>query len=219
MTAPESLPQGHSLDREGTRLMLLAAADAVLAEVDALTHADQATGDGDHGIGMARGFTAVTEKLAGDFHDFPTPASLLAAVGKTLMLKVGGSSGAIFGTLFLEGAKRVEGDTLDAAGFARFLTGGLEAVQKRGGAKPGDKTMVDALEPAARAAAANTHESLAACLAAAAEAAHTGMDATKHMIATLGRAKTLGDRVLGHADPGAMSLAMMLKGMSKGLRQ
>jgi dihydroxyacetone kinase-like protein len=202
------------LNLEGLRLRLLGAADAVLAEVDTLTHADQAVGDGDHGIGMERGFTAVKEKLAGEFSSI---SQMLGAVGQALMLKVGGSSGAIFGTLFSSGSKAAttaRAETLNAAAFADFLQTGLEAVQKRGNAKVGDKTMVDALAPAAEAARANASGPIDACLHAAAEAAQAGMESTKNMVATLGRAKILGDRALGHPDPGAISMALILRGMA-----
>jgi dihydroxyacetone kinase-like protein len=145
----------------------------------------------------------------------------LEAVGKTLMLKVGGSSGAIFGTLFMAGSKAVPEGPLDAEGFARFLEAGLEAVQKRGNAKPGDKTMVDALAPAAAEARAiltrNHDASLPLCVRGAAQAAWDGMERTRDMVATLGRAKTLGERSLGHPDPGAISMALLLRGMLHGM--
>lgn len=210
----------HDLhDLDGLRAALGAAADRILSEVDALTRADQAIGDGDHGIGMERGWTAVKAVLAAQAGEGPaTIPALLEGVGKALMLKVGGSSGAIFGTLFLSGAKALAegGDAapgaLDSNAFARFLEAGLEGVQKRGNAKVGDKTLVDALAPAAEAARAHAGEPLPACLDASARAAWQGMEATRDMVATLGRAKTLGERARGHEDPGALSLALMLQG-------
>jgi dihydroxyacetone kinase-like protein len=206
-----------SLDLEGVRRVLDAAADAVLAEVEALTRADQAIGDGDHGIGMERGWTAVKAALAAG--GTGTIPATLEGAGKALMLKVGGSSGAIFGTLFIAGSKALgeRGEaSLDAEGFARFLEAGLEGVQKRGNARVGDKTLVDALAPAAEAARARCGGPLDACLRAAAEAAWEGMERTRDMVATLGRAKTLGERSRGHADPGALSMALMLRGMAAG---
>jgi dihydroxyacetone kinase-like protein len=201
----------QALELEGVRRMLAAASDAVLAETETLTRADQVIGDGDHGIGMARGFTAVKARLEGECSSIP---QALGMVGQALMLNVGGSSGAIFGTMFLSGSRAVTGDTLDAAGFAAFLQAGLEAVQKRGNAKVGDKTMVDALEPAARAAQAHAASPLADCLKAAAQAAWDGMESTKPLVATLGRARTLGERAVGHPDPGAISMALLLRGMA-----
>ena len=207
-----------SLDVEGLKKALNAAADRVLAEIQTLTQADQAIGDGDHGVGMERGWTAVKVALAGDADTIP---GTLETVGKTLMLKVGGSSGAIFGTLFITGSKALQDAPLDATltseGFARFLEAGLEGVQKRGNAKVGDKTLVDALAPAATEARlkCNSGEPLGACLNAAAQAAEDGMEKTRDMIATLGRAKTLGERARGHRDPGAISMALMLRGLAE----
>ena len=201
-----------SLDLEGLKKSLLAAADRILGDIDTLTRADQAIGDGDHGIGMERGWTAVKAALAAGGSD--TLPATLETVGKTLMLKVGGSSGAIFGTLFLAGAKAVPDAPLDAEGFARFLEAGLTGVQNRGHAKVGDKTLVDALAPAAQAAREHCRDTVQDCLQAAAQAAWDGMEATRDMVATLGRAKTLGERARGHEDPGAISMALMLRGMA-----
>ena len=207
-----------SLDLEGLKKALNAAADSILAEIQTLTQADQAIGDGDHGIGMERGWTAVKTALATGGAD--TIPAMLETVGKTLMLKVGGSSGAIFGTLFIAGSKALPDGPLDAAltseSFARFLEAGLEGVQKRGSAKVGDKTLVDALAPAAMEARlkCNGGELLGACLNAAARAAEEGMEKTRDMVATLGRAKTLGERARGHLDPGAISMALMLRGFA-----
>ena len=204
-----------ALDAPGLKKALENAADRILSEVESLTRADQAIGDGDHGIGMTRGFTAVKAGLADGGATVP---AILEFTGKTLMMKVGDSSGAIFGTLFLSGAKALASSPLDAPldaeGFARFLEAGLEGVQKRGNAQVGDKTLVDALAPAAHAARAHAAGALSDCLAAAAEAARTGVESTKNMVATLGRAKTLGERSLGHPDPGAMSMAFLLEGLA-----
>ncbi len=201
-----------SLDLAGLKKVLNTAADEILAEVDALTRADQAIGDGDHGIGMERGWLAVKAALA--LNGLDTIPATLETVGKTLMLKVGGSSGVIFGTLFMAGSKAVQDAPLDAEGFACFLEAGLEGVQKRGHAKVGDKTLVDALAPAATAARARCAGSLSESLQGAAQAAWDGMEATRDMVATLGRAKTLGERARGHEDPGALSMALMLRGMA-----
>jgi dihydroxyacetone kinase-like protein len=198
-------------DAEDLKRALESAADLILSETETLTRADQAIGDGDHGIGMARGFNAVKAALPACGPGVP---AVLEAVGKALMLKVGGSSGAIFGTLFLSGSKALAGGPLDAEGFARFLEAGLEGVQKRGNAKVGDKTLVDALAPAAAAARLHAEASLRECLTAAARAAHDGMERTRDMVATLGRAKTLGERSLGHIDPGAMSMTLLLRGLA-----
>lgn len=198
------------LDVEGTRSMLLAVADKVIAGKDQLTAADRAIGDGDHGIGMARGFEATRQALE------RSPATTIAepfkAVGMAIMSKTGGAAGAVFGTWFrAAGQGAGDAETLDAALFARMLRQGLEAVQKRGGAKPGDKTMVDVLVPATEAAEANVALGLADMLDRVVEAARAGVEHTREMVATVGKAKTLGDRALGHPDPGSVSTCMIFE--------
>jgi phosphoenolpyruvate---glycerone phosphotransferase subunit DhaL len=197
---------GATLSAADLRAMLVAAAARVVASVDLLTALDQAIGDGDHGIGMRRGFAAVQEQLAVDHGE--SADVLLKGVGTTLMSKTGGAAGAVFGTFFRAGAEAVAGHALDGATFAAFLRRGAEAVMQRGGAKPGQKTMLDAAVPAADAAAAAPD--LRAALAAAAQAAEAGVEATKDMLATTGKARTLGERALGHVDPGAMTFSLIL---------
>jgi dihydroxyacetone kinase-like protein len=121
----------------------------------------------------------------------------------------------VFGTLFRAGGKALEGrDRLDADGFALFLESGLEAVMTRGGCKVGQKTMVDALAPAAAAAAASRTASLSDAVAAATTAAREGAEATRGMVATTGKARSLGERSLGHVDPGAISVTLILGAMN-----
>ena len=179
---------------------------------DLLTQADKAIGDGDHGIGMARGFEAVQQKLAAQSYE--TIGDLLKSIGATLMTSIGGAAGAIFGTFFRGGAKNLSGALLfDSASLSMMLRDGLEAVKDRGKAKPGDKTMVDALAPASVKASELISASLHEALRRVAEASKEGMEKTKEMIATLGKAKTLGERSLGHPDPGSLSTYLMLKFM------
>ena len=177
---------------------------------DLLTQADKAIGDGDHGVGMARGFEAVRQKLEGQ--DFATVGELLKAVGTVLMMSVGGAAGAVFGTLFRGGARQL-GDqhVFDSQALSLMLLDGLQAVKQRGRAKPGDKTMVDALEPAALRSEELVAVPLDESLIAVTEAARQGMERTKDMVAAVGKAKTLGERSLGHPDPGAISVYLMLK--------
>jgi phosphoenolpyruvate---glycerone phosphotransferase subunit DhaL len=189
-------------------------ADHIEANVDCLTEADQAIGDGDHGVGMVRGFTAARQKLASQPPD--TVAGVLRAVGMALLTATGGAAGAIFGTLFRGGAKRLDGAVaFDAAALALFLEDGLQAVQERGHAAVGDKTMVDALAPAAARAHELTGETLDVALAGAAEAAREGMEATAPMLAALGKARALGERACGHVDPGALSVVLILEAMAE----
>jgi len=189
--------------------MLQAVARAVIAQVDVLTDADLAIGDGDHGIGMRRGFEAVLTAL-----DTGAPAidAAFRTTGMAIMANTGGAAGAVFGTLFTAGAKALAGaDSVDADGIRRFLAGAQEGVAKRGGVTEGQKTMLDALAHAAR--AASTAPDLAACLTAAAAGAEAGVAATKSMVATTGKARSLGERSLGHPDPGAISVAIILGAM------
>lgn len=192
--------------------MLQAVAQAVIDNVDVLTNADLATGDGDHGIGMRRGFEAVTETLqaAPDL----SVEDAFKKTGMAIMSKTGGAAGAVFGTLFRGGAKAFAGhDTLDAARFGEFLTLSCAAVAKRGGVEEGAKTMLDALAPAARAVSEVQSDNLVEAFAAAETAARGGVEASKAMIATTGKARSLGERSIGHPDPGAISVSIILGAM------
>ncbi|MFC7405234.1 dihydroxyacetone kinase subunit DhaL [Georgenia alba] len=170
---------------------------------------DRAIGDGDHGENMDRGFTAVSGKLATLAPQ--TPAEVLKTVATTLMSTVGGAAGPLYGTAFLRASKAADGE-LDGAGVAAALEAAVEGIQARGKAEPGEKTMVDAWLPAARAAraAASDGAAPAAVLRAAADAAASGAQATEPMVATKGRASYLGQRSAGHRDPGAQSSALLL---------
>lgn len=200
------------MDAVTTKDMMAYVAQKMVASEPVLTKYDQAIGDGDHGIGMERGFKAVAELLASDYQ--PEDVSkLLLKIGSTMMATMGGASGAIFGTLFRSGAKSIKGaQELDAQTLAAFLAGGLQGVYDRGGAKPGDKTMIDALVAAVE-VSETLEGDLVEHLPSIADAAALGVEATKQMIATTGKAKTLGERSLGHPDPGAMSMAFILQFM------
>lgn len=185
-------------------------AENMIASKEMLTRADQAIGDGDHGIGMARGFDAVraalVEKQLNQVED------VFFTTGSCLLASIGGASGAIFGSFFLGASRSLKGsDVLDAAGFKQALTSGLEMVKKRGGAHIGDKTMVDALEPAVLAAGSYSGNSLADLSKQVYLAAQEGMQKTKTITARIGKAKTLGERTLGHADPGAISITLIFQ--------
>ena len=180
--------------------MILYVANGMLASKDRLTQADKAIGDGDHGVGMARGFEAVRKKLEGQ--EFAALDQIFNAVGMALMTSVGGAAGAVFGTLFRGGAKNLKDQSVLTAGnLSQLLLDGLQAVKERGKSKPGDKTMVDALEPAALESKNQIAAPLDTALAAVTEAARLGMEKTKDMVATVGKAKTLGERSLGYPDP------------------
>ena len=177
-----------------------------------LTDLDAAIGDADHGINMDRGMTAVIGALGSE----AAPADMSALckqVGMTLVKSVGGASGPLYGTFFLRMAGALgAGDSVDAADFAKALRAGVEGVVQRGRAEAGDKTMFDALAPALDAldAALASGSGLAAALADATVAAEKGRDATESMVARKGRASYLGQRSVGHQDPGATSAAMLI---------
>ncbi len=200
------------LTPDDVQAMLLLACERIIAAEPALSEADRNLGDGDHGLGMQRGMTAAKEKL------LAAPAESVekafASVGMAMMSSMGGASGAIFGTYFRNGGKALAGrDCLDSAGLAAFLQAGVEGVKQRGGAAVGDKTTVDAMQPAADKAAAMVNAPLSEAVAAVHEAALAGLEASKAMIAKFGRAKTLGEACLGFPDAGAMSVTVILGAM------
>jgi phosphoenolpyruvate---glycerone phosphotransferase subunit DhaL len=186
-------------------------AAAVAEHEEELTRLDSAIGDADHGANMARGMKAVVAKL--DDGAPAGPAALLKQAGMTLVSTVGGASGPLYGTFFLRMAAAAgDVDALDQAGFAEALRAGVEGVVARGKAEAGDKTMYDALAPALDALdAALGGEDTSGALHAAADAAAQGRDATTPMQARKGRASYLGERSVGHQDPGATSAALLLQ--------
>jgi dihydroxyacetone kinase-like protein len=202
------------LSAEQVRQWFMLLCPAMLDEQETLTRADQAIGDGDHGIGISRGFSAVNIKLQES--DFAALDVLVNAIGKTLLMSIGGASGAIFGSFFLGAAKPLKGRTvLDASGLADMLESGLRAVQERGKAAVGDKTIVDALKPAADRARQVQANSLEKALAEVVLAANQGLESTRNLQARFGKARPLGDRALGHVDPGALSFTLMLQHLSR----
>ena len=197
-----------------------ALADAVIANKERLTELDAVIGDADHGINMARGFEAVRGKLAA-----ANPADIggvLKMIGMTLISTVGGASGPLYGTAFMRAAAAVQGKTtIDAETAATMLNAAIGGVKDRGKAVRGEKTMLDALEPAYEAFVEqlNQGQSLLVCLEAATAAAEQGVDYTKTIIATKGRASYLGERSIGHQDAGATSSYLMLSVLTDFARQ
>jgi dihydroxyacetone kinase-like protein len=177
-----------------------------------LTELDSAIGDADHGTNMNRGMSAVEEKLDG--HNPDDIGTLLKTVGMTLVSKVGGAGGPLYGTLFMQMGAVTGGKTVLSVGeWAAAVASGLKGVQARGKAEAGDKTMVDALTPAAEVLAEAAFEgaSVPDALARAAAAAEEGMKATIPMVARKGRASYLGERSAEHQDPGATSSYLLMK--------
>jgi phosphoenolpyruvate---glycerone phosphotransferase subunit DhaL len=179
---------------------------------DELNRLDREIGDGDHGENMSRGFGSLVAALERDAPD--SPGGVLKLVAMTLISKVGGAAGPLYGTAFLRAATAVKDmGEMDADLVARALRAALDGVIARGKAERGDKTMVDALLPAVEAAeaAAGQGEDVAGVLRAAAEAAAEGADSTVLVLARKGRASYLGERSIGHLDPGARSTALLLR--------
>ncbi len=200
-----------SLDAAWARRWIELAAADVAEQRDYLVDLDRAIGDGDHGENMDRGFKAAVEALGQ-----AQPASVtevLKTVAKTLMSTVGGAAGPLYGTAFLRASKAAGDGDLDGAGVAAVIAGALDGIQARGKATTGEKTMVDAWTPALEAAraAAESGSDPAAVLEAAATAAESGAAATEPMRATKGRASYLGERSIGHLDPGAVSTSLILR--------
>ncbi|MEU8437574.1 dihydroxyacetone kinase subunit DhaL [Streptomyces sp. NPDC029216] len=193
-------------DAEFFRRWMEAAATAVEREADRLTELDSPIGDADHGANLLRGFTAVRAELA-RADPSTGPGALLQLAGRTLISTVGGASGPLYGTLLRRTGKELgEAPEVSDAAVHQALEAGVAAVGQLGGAAPGDKTMLDALVPGVAA--------LGASYRAAGEAARAGAVATVPILARKGRASYLGERSIGHQDPGATSSALLLTALA-----
>lgn len=202
----------HILDAAWAQRWLRLSAAVIAENRMALIELDRAIGDGDHGENMDRGFSAILEKL--DAEPPATPGAAFKLAAMTLMSKVGGAAGPLYGTAFLRAATAVGDATeLDVSTLAAALAAARDGVVARGKAEVGEKTMIDAWTPAveAAAAAAAAGADPAAALEAAATAAEAGAVATDPLIARKGRASYLGERAIGHRDPGAASSALILR--------
>ena len=195
---------------ELTAKLIEAATAAVAAHAEELTALDQAIGDGDHGLNMKRGFDAIAE--TGDEVAALPFDQALQKLGMTLVMKVGGASGPLYGSLLMAMGEAAGGAPADAADVANALAAGVNAVKTRGKSDVGEKTMLDVLVPtletlrAASADGSTASEVLSAVRSAAAQ----GVEATKPMRALKGRASFLGERSIGHIDPGARSSALLI---------
>ena len=213
MSAPIAVDHVLSVDD-----WMTGSAAAIEAEADHLTALDSAIGDGDHGINMTRGMRAVLAALADA--DDAAPGKRLILAGKTLVSTVGGASGPLWGTALRRGGRTLaDAEAIDGPALVATLEAALAGIQELGAAVPGDKTMVDALDPAVttlreRLAAG---DALDAALSAAADAAEEGARATTPMQARKGRASYLGERSVGHQDPGATSTALIVRALGRAL--
>lgn len=200
------------ISREAVLAWIQAFAAAIDRHKEYLTQLDAAIGDADHGVNMHRGLQAVLDRLKGVAdRDIGT---ILRTVGMTLVSSVGGASGPLYGTFFLR-ASQAAGTKMEltADDWLQLLQEGVQGVIDRGKAQRGEKTMLDALGPGLDAlrACLSDHRSLAEALQASAKAAQQGMEATIPMLATKGRASYLGERSVGHQDPGATSAYLLLQ--------
>lgn len=190
-------------------------ATAVLEKhVEELNELDRQVGDGDHGTNMLRGFRAALEAMVGD----DSPAQNVKHVGMALVSNVGGASGPLFGTFFLR-AGQTWASPVSTASLARAVRLGLDGVVARGKAQVGDATMVDTLAPAARSleASAGADADLQEAITAAVTAAKEGAESTRPLVARRGRASYLGERSVGHLDPGAVSASLLMSTLSADL--
>ena len=206
-----------AIDTAALDRWIRAFAAAIADNEEQLTRLDSAIGDADHGANMVRGMKAVVAKLG---ESSPAnPGALLKQVGMTLVGTVGGASGPLYGTFFLRMATAAgDAEPLDEAAFAAALRAGVDGVVARGKAEAGDKTMYDALAPAVDALdAALGGQNASGALRAAADAAAAGRDATTPLQARKGRASYLGERSVGHQDPGATSAALLIEAAAETL--
>ncbi|WP_431774426.1 dihydroxyacetone kinase subunit DhaL [Streptomyces cucumeris] len=201
----------HVLDTPFFHRWLTAAAASVTRDAARLTELDSAIGDADHGTNMQRGFAAVAEAL--DKERPGSPGAALVLAGRQLISKVGGASGPLYGTLLRRAGKALgDAEEITPQQLTDALRAGVDAVAQLGGAAPGDKTMLDALLPAVEELAGG------GSFTAAAEAAEQGALATTPMLARKGRASYLGERSIGHQDPGAASSALIVAALTEAVR-
>jgi dihydroxyacetone kinase-like protein len=188
-----------------------AAVETVRDKAEELTGLDQAIGDGDHGINMKRGFDAVAD-IRDELAGLALPAAL-QKLGMTLVMKVGGASGPLYGSLFMAMGKALPAGPADLGDVAAMMAEGVDAVKKRGKSGVGEKTMLDVLDPVAQALsdACAAPPALPELLASLRAAADQGLEATRDMLATKGRASYLGERSVGHLDPGARSSQLLVR--------
>ena len=201
------------IDAALTRALQMSVAHAIAEHADELTMLDQAIGDGDHGTNMKRGFDAIIEAM--DDTDESNPGEMIKANGMTLVMKVGGASGPLFGTLFLALGKSMKDHALTLQGFSASLDQAIDAVMKRGKSTTGQKTMLDVLVPLATYLGSDSAVSIDGVIDVADRAAQD----TVPMQATKGRASFLGERSIGHMDPGARSVQLITTAICNTLRK
>jgi dihydroxyacetone kinase-like protein len=204
--SPEVLPR-----------LIQAVADTVEKNAEEATQLDQAIGDGDHVVNLQRGIQAL--KAQSEEIGQMDWVGALQKIGMILMSKVGGASGSLYGTLFVTMSKALRDKPVDRQSFAAAFGQGVESVKLRGRSDAGEKTMLDVLIPAAQSLqkSAEASEGLKDMLAGIVKAAEAGVEATRNMLATKGRASFLGERTLGHIDAGAKTAQLMISAIAEAL--
>ena len=200
-----------------TEKLLLETAEVIIDNKDYLTELDSAIGDGDHGINMARGFKKLKEKISSD--NYEERSELFKTTAMTLISNVGGASGPLYGTAFLNISRVISEKELDTDDLIEIAEEAIAGIQKRGKAEAGEKTMLDTIIPAAKSLKKSkiNDDSLAVTLKKCLTAAEDGMKSTIEMQATKGRASYLGERSIGHQDPGATSSYLIIKTFIEGI--
>lgn len=205
---------------ENTNNMFKYIANAVIQEKPLLTEIDSAIGDGDHGIGMEIGFKNSLSLLEEKSYTYVN--DIFKDIGMSMINNMGGASGVLFGTFFLASVKGEENlDSLNLEKLAHLFEKGLDGVKQRGKASVGDKTMIDALEPAINGLKKKASETddLVEAMKYAANCAEQGLESTKQLVAKFGRAKTLGERAIGQQDAGATTITIMFQSMHEWLSE
>ncbi|WP_411337345.1 dihydroxyacetone kinase subunit DhaL [Ruminococcus gauvreauii] len=201
------------LNEEDARGMIAYIADKIIENKPFLTEIDSKIGDGDHGIGMAGGMQKARDKVL-DMKNTGDVYQVFASAGKAMLMSMGGASGVLFGSLFMAGTRNKEAkQELEASDIACMMRHSLDEIKVRGKAEVGDKTMVDALQPAVEAMESACDEGLTAMLEEAEHAAAEGVEKTKQYQARFGRAKSLMERAVGYQDAGATSVWIILRAM------
>jgi len=207
------------LNEDNVRSMIIHVADRIIENRPLLTEIDSKIGDGDHGIGMAGGMQKAKDAVSAA-ENSGNAYALFEKAGKAMLMSMGGASGVIFGSLYMAGARGAEAKAeLAPVDLAAMMERSLLAIKERGKARAGDKTMVDALEPAVEAMKENHEKGLALMLQAAVKAAARGVEDTKKYQAKFGRAKSLMERAVGFQDAGATSIWLIFRSMGEFVEQ
>jgi len=207
------------LNEDNVRSMIIHVADRIIENKPLLTEIDNKIGDGDHGIGMAGGMRKAKDAVSAA-ENSGNAYALFEKAGKAMLMSMGGASGVIFSSLYMAGARGAEAKAeLAPADLAAMMERSLLAIKERGKARVGDKTMVDALEPAVEAMKENHEKGLALMLQAAVKASAQGVEDTKKYQAKFGRAKSLMERAIGFQDAGATSVWIIFRSMSEFVEQ